>query len=56
MWIELIVEGAVVVRVNLQACGLCRGAIVDGAPLFNGVKLTKRAKRQVGFVLQVRHC
>ena len=26
---------------------------MTGAPTFNGAKLTKRAKRQVGFVLQV---
>ena len=30
------------------------GLTMTGAPTFNGAKVTKRAKRQVGFVLQVR--
>lgn len=33
---------------------MCSALTMEGAPTFNGQKLTKRAKRLVGFVLQVR--
>ena len=35
------------------ACFRCRSMTMSGHPTFNQEKLTKRAKRQVGFVLQV---
>ena len=31
---------------------LCRELKLEGAAMFNGEKMSKRAKRQVGFVLQ----
>ena len=34
----------------------CSALTMEGAPTFNGQKLTKRAKRLVGFVLQARPC
>ena len=34
----------------------CSALTMTGQPMFNQQKLTKRAKRQVGFVLQVMPC
>ena len=46
---------AVIIRtsLNLNALCMCSALTMKGYPSFNGEKLTKRAKRQVGFVLQV---
>jgi hypothetical protein len=39
--------------VTCEQCG-CRMVRVQGAVLYNGKPLNKRAKRQVGYVMQVR--
>lgn len=39
---------------GLSARRAGRAVKLEGAPTFNGMPLSKRAKRQVGFVLQAR--
>lgn len=38
------------------ACRRCRMMQVRGKVTFNGQVLSKRLKRQIGYVMQVRHC